>query len=223
MKWSRMSAAKARDSWDQLVAREMQPGMMNSEYAKFREDLLAAMPSPVPGSKLGSEFDVESGIVLYRILQSAGFTLRDAADDRIWRFMSLRICPDIVARRWGNAPDRFWSNRSRVWLRAIWWLVHLAWQGTEEETRKALAQVTADMIVQVIERPGRGGFRIELMRVVFAEQSRRRLNEGQFRAAMKLNTARVLLTEPAFGEGGLAGYVGTLFSAAAPGGEREAA
>jgi len=114
----------------------------------------------------------------------------------------------MVQARWPHAPaERFWRGRSRIWLRVCWWLIHLAWQGSEERTRAVLAGVTADTVVQLVERPGRGGFRVELTRSLFSERSGRRFTQTEFRALMKLNTARVMVTEPWLCDGGIRGYV----------------
>src|SRR5690606_6422598 len=101
---------------------------------------------------------------------------------------------------------------SRIWLRAMWWTVHLTWQGAEESTRKVLEGVTTDTVVQLVERPGKGGFRVDLTRDLFKKRWIYKPSQEQFRAIMKLNTAQIVLKEPLFCEGGVSGYVDALFS-----------
>ena len=118
-----------------------------------------------------------------------------------------------MKNRWDSAPPvRYWKGRSRIWLRALWWTVHLTWQGNEENTRKVLESVTTDTVVQLVERPGKGGFRIDLTRLIFGMRWLRKPSQDQFRAIMKLNTAQIVLKEPVFCEGGLFGYVDALFA-----------
>ncbi|MNR31467.1 hypothetical protein D3C85_1489790 [compost metagenome] len=94
----------------------------------------------------------------------------------------------------------------------MWWTVHLTWQGSEEKTRKVLENVTTDTVVQLVERPGKGGFRIDLTRLIFRMRRLRNPSQDQFRAIMKLNTAQIVLKEPVFCAGGLFGYVDALFA-----------
>lgn len=208
MKWTTLNSTLAQRSYDEMMAtRSFTATGLTADYAALRERLLEDIhpfdPSIGPGA-----YDVATGLAMYRILGEAGMDVRTAADDGVWRFLSLRVVPELVEARWPHVPaERFWRGRSRIWLRVIWWLIHLVWQETEEQTLIVLADVTTDTVVQLVERPGRGGFRVELTRAMFRERSRRRFSQEEFRALMKLNTARVIVTEPWFCEGGIGGYV----------------
>jgi hypothetical protein len=210
MKWSTLNPILARRRYDDMVAtHSFAAAELAPEYVRLRDQLLQAIPRFDTLKDVGAgTYDVAAGLTLYRILGANGLDVRTAADEGVWRFLSLKVVPDLVAGRWGKVPEeRFWRGRSRIWLRAVWWLVHLTWQGSEEQTWAVLADVTTDTLVQLIERPGRGGFRIELTRALFRERSQRRLSQEEFRALMKLNTARVMVTEPSFCDGGVDGYV----------------
>lgn len=188
----------------------------NSEMEKIRSQLLALVSLYDSDSRSNASgpgaYDVKVGLALYRVLADAGVDIRTAADDGWWRFLSLRVLPDLVKSRWDTAPPvRFWKGRSRIWLRAMWWTVHLTWQGSEEQTRKVLESVTTDTVVQLVERPGKGGFRIDLTREIFKMRRLRNSSQEQFRKIMKLNTAQIVLKEPVFCDGGLFGYVNALF------------
>lgn len=208
MKWSTLNATLARRRHEEMTeAGRFVSAGLTADYAMLRERLVDGIPR-FDGSIGAGAYDVATGLALYRILAEAGMDVRTAADDGVWRFLSLRVVPDIVQARWPKSPpDRFWRGRSRIWLRAVWWLIHLAWQESEEWTRAVLTDVTTDTIVQLVERPGRGGFRIELARAMFRERSSRQLSQEEFRALMKLNTARVMVTEPQFCDDGMRGYV----------------
>lgn len=208
MKWSTLNATLARRRHEEMTeAGQFVAAGLTADYAVLRERLVESIP-PFDSDTGAGSYDVATGLALYRILGEAGMDVRTAADDGVWRFLSLRVIPEIVHARWPASPaDRFWRSRSRIWLRAVWWLIHLARQETEEQTRAVLTDVTTDTIVQLVERPGRGGFRIELARALFRERSSRRLSQEEFRALMKLNTARVIVTEPWFCDGGVQGYV----------------
>lgn len=193
------------------------PDKISSEMEKLRQQLLALVPiydsSSGSGASGPGAYDMRVGLALYRLLGEAGMDIRTAADDDWWRFLSLRVLPDFVKARWDSAPAvRFWKGRSRIWLRAMWWTVHLTWHGNEENTRKVLEGVTTDTVVQLVERPGKGGFRVDLTRRIFRMRRMRKPSQDQFRAIMKLNTAQILLKEPLLCEGGLFGYVDGLFA-----------
>ena len=190
---------------------------LNPKMEELRRHLLAIVllydPTARSNASGPGAYDMKVGIALYRILAEAGMDIRTAADDGWWRFLSLRVLPDLVKSRWDSAPPvRYWKGRSRIWLRATWWTVHLTWQGSEENTRKVLESVTTDTVVQLVERPGKGGFRIDLTRLIFKMRRLRKPSQDQFRAIMKLNTAQIVLKEPLFCEGGLFGYVDALFT-----------
>lgn len=184
---------------------------------EVRRKLLAIVPMYDPIARNNNSgpgaYDMKVGLALYQVLREAGMDIRTAADDGWWRFLSLRILPDLVKSRWESAPPvRYWKGRSRIWLRALWWTVHLTWQGSEENTQTVLESVTTDTVVQLVERPGKGGFRIDLTRLIFRMRRLRKPSQDQFRAIMKLNTAQIVLKEPIFCEGGLFGYVDALFA-----------
>ena len=204
--------------FDEMVKRDaFLPDISSPEMEEVRRKLFAivSMYDPIARSNASGPgaYDMKVGLALYQVLGEAGMDIRTAADDGWWRYLSLRVLPDLVKNRWDSAPPvRYWKGRSRIWLRALWWTVHLTWQGTEENTRKVLESVTTDTVVQLVERPGKGGFRIDLTRLIFRMRWLRKPSQDQFRAIMKLNTAQIVLKEPVFCEGGLFGYVDALFA-----------
>jgi hypothetical protein len=216
MIWSRLTTTASCSRFaDMMAAGQFTPAELTPEYRRLRELLIQALPPLGTNSdeSVGG-YDTATGLRLYHALQAEGFTVRAAADDGVWRHLSLCVLPDLVEKRWPQTPEeRFWRSRSRIWLRTVWWLTHLAWQGSEPATRTALNGVTTDMVVQLIERPGRCGFRVDLARALFSERSAHKLGQDDFRAMMKLNTARLMVLTPEFTEGGISGYVNRLRTA----------
>ncbi|MEF7441679.1 hypothetical protein V4V36_24390 [Paenibacillus lautus] len=159
-------------------------------------------------------FDVHMGFILYRVLKKDyGFNERLAAQDEVWRYLSLEILPDLVYERCGMNDQRFYKESRRIWLKTIWWYIHLSWQGTEEETRYIIKNNSSDEILQLVDRLGDGGYRVELTREII-----RQLNiDGNskvprlLRRVLKLNTARVKMIEPSLSEGGIESYVADLY------------
>jgi hypothetical protein len=172
--------------------------------------------------------DYNLGLLLYDYLsKQQGFTLRVAANDGFWRFLSVKIVPDIVAQRWGKGNhSHYWSQPTRIWLRSLWWFVYLSWQGTFEETKTVLScnHFSTDTILQFEERTGRRGTHINAYRHIIKYYSmvpedvlRRKIpgkkskSDDIFRVVMKLNTARMLVIDPALYSGGEEAYARSLF------------
>jgi hypothetical protein len=161
--------------------------------------------------------DLEAGLALYRILSPENIGLRAASDEGIWKYLSTEILPDVVFARCGDNENRFWKLKRRIWLKTAWWYIHLSWQGDEEKTRNILQELTTDEIVQLVERVG-SGYRTDLNREIMKQLPAYRSKSSHrdiFRILMKLNTARLIATEPSFCDGGTVGYVQRLYSSLA--------
>lgn len=176
--------------------------------------------------------DVEMGLYLYTLLNEYGFTVRDASNDGFWRYMALKVIPDLVGKRWGNdADDHYWAKPARTWPGAIWWYVHLSWQGDEATTRDVMSSpnFTTDTVLNLQERTGRYGTYVEVYRYImyyYSTISHEELNRIHtsmhvndkhatlLRTIMKLNTARTMTMEPALYLGGEMQYVKSLFKEA---------
>ena len=170
--------------------------------------------------------DSRFGILLYMYLKKQSwFSLRLAADDGFWRYLSLKVIPDAVAARWGKDNDsHYWSTPGRVWLKQIWWYVHLSWKNDEAMTRKIIesSNCSTDTILNFVERTGKKGTCVEAYRwIIFfystipsdvlSNYNKNRKADDLFRVVMKLNTARMMVAEPALCSGGCEGYAKKLF------------
>lgn len=165
--------------------------------------------------------ELKIGLVLYGYLNlKNGFTTLLACDDDTWRYLSVIVMPDLTYWRYPDPKQgdirinqkRFYSHTRRIWLKTLWWYIHLSWQGNSEKTFNILKDKGTDAISQLIERTGRG-YRISLYRALMKEYS---LIPGQFskiyQRTMALNTARCRTIVPILTSGGETGYVKKLFS-----------
>ena len=171
--------------------------------------------------------DYRFGILLFEYLKKCGFSLRDASSDGFWRYLSVVVAPDVVAQRWGKDNEsHYWSQPSRNWFRSLWWFVYLSWQGDVKSTNDLLSckHFTTDTILNFEERTGRKGTYVEVYRQIIKcyaevpdniirEQGRGRSkgSDDLFRVVMKLNTARLMVTDPALYAGGARAYAISLF------------
>lgn len=172
--------------------------------------------------------DYNFGMYLYEYLwNQKGFSLRVASNDGFWRYLSVKVVPDVVAQRWGKDNDsHFWSQPTRIWLRSIWWYIHMAWQGDFESTRKVISckHFTTDTILNFEERTGRKGTHIDAYRQIIKCYSQvpdnivKKIGRGRaknsddlFRIVMKLNTAKMMVMDPSLYSGGEVAYAKSLF------------
>ena len=172
--------------------------------------------------------DAHFGLELYKYFnEMPDFTMRVASNDDFWRYMSLIVIPDIVAQRWGKDNEtHFWSRNSRIWLKSIWWFVHMSWQGDYSSTLELMEcdHFSTDTILNIEERSGRHGIYIETCRAILRcyanvkpedikKYSRGHMNNSDdlFRVVMKLNTARLMVMEPLLFSGGENEYARSLF------------
>lgn len=163
-------------------------------------------------NRLGYEFDLAYGLEVYQILnEQVGFTKRTAANDDVWRYLSVVIVPDVVHSRWGMNEDHFYKNSRRIWLKTIWWYIELSWNNSIEETYEILKNNTTDTILQLVERPSIG-YHVELYRELMRQYNDYEDNDRNlFRSVLKLNTARLAVTTPELVNGGIPAYVNNLF------------
>ncbi|UTR10188.1 hypothetical protein MM300_20285 [Evansella sp. LMS18] len=223
MKWKKLNKNESEavmNSWPDSAPEEF-----DYQYKSFRDNLIYTFEhvmkklqiSKEDIHKSGYKFDLHFGMELYQLLNNHyNFNIRFASDNDLWRYISIKIIPDIVYYRWGLNPSRYWKEPRRIWIKTLWWYIHLSWQGNAEATLKVLENNTTDEIVQIVERSGPSGYRVDLSREIMFYygniDKELKTRGGQiFRRVMKLNTTRVKVIEPAFYRGGEREYVKELF------------
>jgi len=185
---------------------------------ELQQDLEAAYQSiqdDVDVTKDRYKFDLYYGLEMYELLQDKyHFTERIASQPNFWRYLSICMIPHVVYQRQGLKEKVFYEDTTRIWLRQIWWYIHLSWQGDKEATYEILKNNTTDTVVQLVDRSGKRGFKINLTRHLMYELGTRDIQQKEkvFRQIMKLNTAQLSLIEPELVIGGIRAYTSNLFS-----------
>lgn len=192
-------------------------------YDGFRSELLNVFNSVLSetGGKMNYLVDLRVGIALYKLMPPGkNFTVIQANDDDIWRYISVKVMPDITYLRYPNPEKgsirinqkRFYSHTRRIWLKTLWWYIHLSWQGTEKATFDVLKDNGVDNINKLIETPGRG-YRIPLFRSMMREYQKTGPHKVKdFAAFTKLNNAKCVSVEPALTSGGVEKYAQKLLA-----------
>lgn len=191
-------------------------------YKEFREELVSCFRAALDetGGKMNYLVDLKIGIKLYELLNpQSGFTNIQANNDDIWRYISVCVMPDITYLRYPKPEQgsirinqkRFYSHTRRIWLKTLWWYVHLGWQGSAKQTFDVLKNNGTNIISHFIERPGKG-YRPALFRNMMYAYSKQPIQKDSvFRAAAKMNLAKCVTVEPALTVGGERAYAIELF------------
>ena len=166
------------------------------------------------------EIDLRVGLALYELLLKDEYKLMPtyANDDDIWRYLSVQVFLDItylrepIHDRFGKyfSHDRVYRHTKRIWLKQLWWWIHLGWQGDAESTYKVLKKYGSGRISQVLERAGKG-YRVEVIRNLLKKAAERcghgNISQNDFRAIMMLYYAKTFVVEPTLVEGGTEAFL----------------
>ena len=213
--------------FDDLVkhwkANDVSASAFDPAYEEFRKELVSVFNDTLAetGGKMNYLLDLRVGIKLYQLMPlGKDFTVIQANDDDIWRYISVKVMPDITYLRYPNPEKgsirinqkRFYSHTRRIWLKTLWWYIHLSWQGDESKTFEVLRDNGVDNINKLIETPGRG-YRIPLFRSMMLEYHKTSPHKVKdFAAFTKLNNAKCVSVEPELTSGGVAVYAQKLLA-----------
>ena len=219
MKIERLSRKEAIEAMNSWIANSFALPTLGKDYAEIRNDLVTMFSQSQDEAEIvqGYEMDVCFGAALFGYMkQKPWFTDRLASDDGFWRYLSLRVVPDLVGERWGNTnADHYYTKPSRIWLKTMWWYFYLSFNKDVETTKEMLLSeaFSTDTILNLVERTGRSGTNISVYRNIMSKYaSLEDVSDKVFRSIMKLNTAKAVVIEPVFSTGGVSGYVDSLFN-----------
>lgn len=194
-----------------------------SSYKQLRKSIVKAFDDARPAGLYS--VDLAVGFKLYALLQTEqGFDNVTANDDDVWRYLSCKVFPDLTYLRYPKPEKevrekggrinrkRFYSHTRRIWLKTLWWYIHLAWQGSEEETYKVLRGLGSDAISDFVERTGKG-YRLPLYReMIKGYSSIARKSSDLFNKINQRNLVDCRTIEPALTKDGERGYVRDLIA-----------
>ena len=151
----------------------------------------------------------------------------------MWIYLCVKVFPDLIHNRYPGHKlktelgviqrnineERFWKTRRRIYLKVLWWYVYLSLQFSEDgredlsKTYEVLKDNSTDEIVQIVERSGSAGYRVDVYRALmkYYADNRDRYDNKRFRQVMVLNTAKTQIVEPLLMAGGIEEYIKELF------------
>lgn len=194
----------------------------DSSYSELRRKIIEVYQDSKPNG--GYAVDVNVGLCLYEELcVTNGFTNVMANDDDVWRYLSCVVFPDITHLRYPPSKTdvaeerrlnskRFYAHTRRIWLKTLWWYIHLSWQGSAEATNDVLKDLGTDTISDFIERTGKG-YRLKLYReLIKAYSSVEKKSSYLFNKIATQNRVNCTTVEPALTQNAESGYVMQLFA-----------
>lgn len=163
------------------------------------------------------KFDCYFGYETYKIFSEGKYKMgeREASNDDIWRYIQMKIIPELLFYRWTiNMENRIYNQSNRLYLKVLWWYYHLSFKNNYEETLQMLLDPSnsSDTIVALVERCGNNGYRIDLYRKIMYEKTKNKIDTKPFRKMMVLNSAMIKVVNPYLTENGIDGYVSGLIA-----------
>ncbi len=223
--------------WNDVIVQSLE-----DDYIKLRKSVLEVHNQckkkvengTIYSNKKDYYLDLFFGIELYIIFKKFGFNIRMASNDQIWIYLSVKVFPDLVHSRYPGVKikkdggieyrniniERYYKTRRRIYLKVLWWYIYLSLQKDQdgkfdyERTFDVLKDNSTDEIVQIVERSGKSGYRVEVYRELmkFYSEHRDMYDNKRFRQVMVLNTAKTQIVEPELMSGGVETYVEELFT-----------
>ncbi len=192
---------------------------LNLEYKKIREDILDLLPEK--GVKNDYDFDLNFGIKIYDYFNNIlEFNEGIASNYGFWRYICIKVVPDIIFERHGFNAEYFYGKNVRLYIPTLWWYIHISYQGDLNKTYNCLKGFSTDYILNFVERPGRDGMYIDVARTIFKYLSylpqkilnKKNGNQTLIRRLLIQNTAKSQYYNPVVGNS-VEEYVKGLFKA----------
>lgn len=221
MDWLKLNKTKSKSYFDEMNKNNSFNSNCDENYNELRKDILDEFYQTLEELQIkiediknkAYEVDYMLGIRLYKLLiHKYEISNNEAGDDDIWRYIQLKVCPEIIKYRYGVNEERYYKSPRRIWLKTLWWYVYLAWREDEETTKKILKNNTTDTILNLMDRTGVYGYRKALYNEILFKKYLYSVTDGKkFRKIMTLNTMKLQVIDPYLISGGIEEYVDELF------------
>ena len=193
--------------------------LSNLIHTAFKKTLyaLALNMDELPNYSNKYKFDCLFGKKIYSIFSSGKYKIgeREASNDDIWRYIQVKIIPDILYCRWpDNVKPRMYFQSNRLYLKTLWWYYYLSFVDNIDFTCDMLLKPcnSSDTIVALVERSGKKGYRLDLYREIMNQKSNYNLGINEFRKLMVYNSAKLKSINPFLISEGIEGYVKMLIN-----------
>lgn len=184
---------------------------LDSDYLYIRKYLVEKYNELKQSGYKDYQLDYRFSLLFYDYFhRKEWMTDRIAADYEFWRYIALKVMPDLVFDRFGAEDDKhYYAKGLRIWPYTLYWYAHLSWQGDIKSTEIILSssRCCSDTILNLVERPGRNGTYIDLYRSIMfhfvnINPTKNVDNIKLFRSIMKLALAKPQVIDPDLFDGG---------------------
>ena len=188
---------------------------LDSDYLYIRKYLVEKYNELKQSGYKDYQLDYRFSLLFYDYFhRKEWMTDRIAADYEFWRYIALKVMPDLVFDRFGAEDDKhYYAKGLRIWPYTLYWYAHLSWQGDIKSTEIILSssRCCSDTILNLVERPGRNGTYIDLYRSIMfhfvnINPTKNVDNIKLFRSIMKLALAKPQVIDPDLFDGGTREY-----------------
>jgi hypothetical protein len=197
---------------------------LDPNYQKMRSFLVSTYDKLKNEGRTTYQIDLPLALSFYTFLNDQpDFAPIYESDYDFWKYIAVYMIPDIVAdRHGGDNKAYFYASADKIYPFALYWYVHLSWQGSVEETEKILHRFSTDEILQLVGRPGKLGVSLELFRKMMKRFSTVPKDKWSYvvngskqtivRLILIKNTGKLAVLRPEVYPGGIDGYLDMLFS-----------
>lgn len=150
-----------------VIVDETYFSQLDNEYKKIRNTILSWL-NEHPVTK-NYDFDLFFAIKLYEYFSNKNFPDFNeaiASNYGFWRYICLKVVPDIIIERHGMIKEYFYAKNVRLYISTLWWYIEMCYQGDPNLTYECLKDKSTDYILQIVERPGRDGMFLEVSRLI---------------------------------------------------------
>lgn len=171
MKLEYLSKEKSKEIIDSFRSQSIPSNYfekLSNEYQDMRSELLSFYDE----KKENYDLDLNFALKLYEYFSSIPeFDETIASNYDFWRYVCIKVVPDIIYKRHGWVDAYFYEKNVRMYIPTMWWYIHLCYQGDIEKTYEILKGFNTDYIMQLVERPGRDGMYLNISRAIMKKLS----------------------------------------------------
>ena len=170
---------------------------LSPEYKKIRDDILRFAKPKVEKTY---EFDLMFSIKLHDYFSTKNFEEFNeavASNYDFWRYICLKVVPDIIIQRHGYVDSYFYDKNVRMYIPTMWWYIEMSDQGDYDTTYNVLKRFSTDYILNFVERPGRDGMYIDVVRYIFRYLNQLPMSTINEKKGKKTLIRRILLQHTA--------------------------
>ena len=210
--WNTLNVAECEvisNSWSRTIESGGSPfegfslkRIRKAMYSPIRTELMSAYES-IPSGLSSYQFDIEFGLKIYTCLVKHGMTVADASNDGVWRFLQIKVLPDLIYKIWVHKTgdmhineSRMWKKSPRLYMKVLWWFIHIVWDTNEERTRSHLNN-SCD-ISQITDRTTMG-YRISVYKAimhVYGGLEEKQISKRLLSRVLVLNSSYCSILEP---------------------------